>query len=175
MKTILHVLSGVLVFIVLMFLSSTDANAQYGTFHCTPHGECVNNCTNGGVANFIPDPSGYACCLGPNTPTACQAPPSTDLCPDGKSINTAIGCIPVESPAGFITTILRWATGIAGGIAFILIVYAGFEIITAGGNPQKVQAGRELLTAAIMGLMFLLFSAFILRFFGVDLLGIPGL
>jgi hypothetical protein len=98
-----------------------------------------------------------------------------ELCPDGKSINTGIGCIPVESPAGFITTILRWATGIAGGIAFILIVYAGFEIITAGGNPQKVQAGRELLTAAIMGLMFLLFSAFILRFFGVDLLGIPGL
>jgi hypothetical protein len=62
--------------------------------------------------------------------------------------------------------------GLAGGIALVLIFYAGFMVMTSAGNPQKLTAGKELLTAAIMGLLMLVFAGFILRFIGVDILGL---
>jgi len=48
-------------------------------------------------------------------------------------------------------------------------------IITSGGNPQRLQAGKELLTAAVMGVVLLLFGAYILNLIGVEILKIPGL
>ena len=75
----------------------------------------------------------------------------------------------------FTPYILRWAIGIAGGIAFLFIVYSGFLIITSGGNVQKISAGKELLTASLMGLFLLIFSVYILKIFGVDIFDIPGL
>lgn len=86
-------------------------------------------------------------------------------------IDTAIGCIDVLSNQNaFLGAILRWAVGIGGGIAFLLIVYAGFMVMTASGNPDRLKAGQELLTSAISGLILLIFSIFILRFIGVDIL-----
>jgi len=90
-------------------------------------------------------------------------------------IYTAIGCIPVSSTPNFIAWILRWAIGIGGGVALMLIIVASFQIITSSGNPEKVQAGKELLTSAIAGLIMLIFSVFILKFIGVDILKLPGL
>jgi len=90
------------------------------------------------------------------------------------AISTAIGCIPVNDLNAFTAFVLRWAIGIAGGIAFILIVIASFQVITSSGNPQKIQAGKELLTAAIGGLIFLIFSIFILELVGVRILRLPG-
>jgi len=92
-----------------------------------------------------------------------------------KGIDTAIGCIPIEDTDSFLGFILRWAIGIGGGIAFLLIVFAGFQIMTSAGNPERLQAGRELLTSAIAGLILLVFSVFILRIIGVDILKLPGL
>ncbi len=93
---------------------------------------------------------------------------------DQLGIETAIGCIPVATPQDFIAFVLRWAMGIAGGIALALIGYAGFMIITSMGNPQRLQAGKELLTSAVSGLMLLLFGIFALRFIGIEILKIPG-
>lgn len=88
------------------------------------------------------------------------------------SINTAIGCIPVSDTNSFMAFILRWALGIGGGIAFLLIVYASFMIMTSQGAPDRLKAGQELLTSAISGLIMLIFSVFILKFIGIDILGL---
>lgn len=93
----------------------------------------------------------------------------------GTAINTAIGCIPIGDTNAFIGFILRWAVGIGGGIAFLLIIYAGFMIMTSSGNPDRLKAGQELLTSAIAGIIMLIFSVFILRIIGVNILQIPGL
>lgn len=94
-------------------------------------------------------------------------------CPDGKSINSAIGCIPVlSSKEEFLSFLLKWAVGIGGGIAFLLIIYAGFMIMTSAGNPERLKAGQELLTSAISGLILLIFSVVILKIIGVDILGL---
>lgn len=96
------------------------------------------------------------------------------FCNDNSSVNSAIGCIPTE-PSRFTRWILKWLIGISGGIAFLLIVYAAFQIISAAGNPQQVQAGQELLTSAITGLIFIIGSLFLLKLIGIEILAIPGL
>jgi hypothetical protein len=92
-----------------------------------------------------------------------------------KELNTAIGCIPIDSQTALFGFILGWSIGIAGGIAFILILIAGFQITTSAGDPKKLQAGQELLTSAISGILLLIFSVIVLKFIGVNILQIPGL
>ena len=87
-------------------------------------------------------------------------------------IDTAIGCIPVSDTNAFMGWILGWAVGVGGGIAFLLIVYASFMIMTSQGDPTRLKAGQELLTSAISGLIMLIFSVFILKFIGIDILGL---
>lgn len=91
-----------------------------------------------------------------------------------EKINTALGCIPFGNQNALVGWILGWAMGIGGGIAFLLILYAGFQIMTSAGDPKKLQAGQELMTSAIGGLLLLIFSVFILKFIGVDILRLPG-
>lgn len=90
----------------------------------------------------------------------------------GDGIDTAIGCIPVGDTNQFMGWILGWAVGVGGGIAFLLIVYASFMIMTSQGVPDRLKAGQELLTSAISGLIMLIFSVFILKFIGIDILGL---
>jgi len=86
---------------------------------------------------------------------------------------TAIGCIPTD-PSVFIGKLLLIGIGIAGGIAFLLILFGGFQIMTSAGNPEQLNAGRELISSAIAGLLLIIFSVFILKVIGVNILGIPG-
>lgn len=96
------------------------------------------------------------------------------LC-SGTGINTAIGCIPVlgdTSGKAFASFLLKWAIGIGSGIAFMLILYSGFMIMTSQGNPERLKAGQELLTSAISGIVLIIFSLFILNLVGINILGI---
>ncbi len=96
------------------------------------------------------------------------------LCSD-NSINTAIGCLPVGDKGTFLTFVLRWALGIAGGVSLILIIYSGFIVTTSAGDKRRLQSGKELLTAAIAGLILIVFSVFILDIVGIRILKLPGL
>lgn len=92
---------------------------------------------------------------------------------DKPAVWTAIGCVPVTLD-GFVGAILPFAIGIAGGIAFLLILFGALQIMTSAGNPEKLNAGRELVTSAIVGLLLIIFSVFILQLIGVQILRIPG-
>ena len=126
------------------------------------------------------------CWAEPGQPATCHTTsPGTYPSPKGEEqdptcdangqtgINTAIGCIPIGDTNAFIGFILRWAIGVGGGIAFLLIVYSAFMIMTSSGNPERLKAGQELLTSAIAGLIMLIFSVFILQVIGVDILKLP--
>jgi hypothetical protein len=91
----------------------------------------------------------------------------------GPGVWTALGCIPTNSSL-FIGKILGIGIGIGGGIAFLLILFGGFQMLTSAGNPEKLNAGKELVTSAIAGLLIIIFSIFILRLIGVTILHIPG-
>ncbi|MBI1871817.1 hypothetical protein HYS10_00150 [Candidatus Collierbacteria bacterium] len=93
-----------------------------------------------------------------------------------KGINTALGCIPTDfTGGGFVTALLRLAIGIGSGIALLLILYGIFIVTTSAGIPDKLNAGRDIITSAIAGLIFIILSIFLLNFIGVKILAIPGL
>lgn len=75
----------------------------------------------------------------------------------------------------FITeNLFRFGVGLGGLIAVFCIIYAAFQIQTSQGSPEKIKKAQELLTSCIMGLMLIIFSVFILKLIGVDILKIPG-
>lgn len=98
--------------------------------------------------------------------------PARAACDPDNEISTAIGCINVRGPESFIENILSLAIGIGGGIAMLLIIFGGIQVLTSAGNPDKIQAGKELITSAIQGLIIIVFSVFILRIIGVEVLKI---
>lgn len=90
-----------------------------------------------------------------------------------QCVGTAIGCIPTNLNA-FINALLVWTAGIAGGIAFLMMIYGSFQMITSQGNADQLKKGREQFVAAISGLLFIIFSITLLQIIGADILGIPG-
>ncbi|MBU1970420.1 hypothetical protein KJ605_01445 [Patescibacteria group bacterium] len=48
-------------------------------------------------------------------------------------------------------------------LGLFLIVLSGYKILTSQGNPQELQTGKENLTSAIIGLIFVLMAVSILR------------
>lgn len=88
--------------------------------------------------------------------------------------DSAIGPIDTD-PVKFATKIFAIILSLAGGIALVLIMISGYQLMTSQGDPEKVKAAQEMLTSAIVGLLFIIFSLVILQIIGVDLLKIPGL
>ena len=99
----------------------------------------------------------------------------TDENGNPRRIYTAIGCLPIADFTQFAQFFISIGISIAGGLSLLLMGIAGILMKTSAGNPQRLQAGRELLTAAIAGLMLVIFSAFVLRVLGVNILGIAQL
>lgn len=120
-------------------------------------------CDNSFVGDFKPV-CDYASGQGK---TDCQT------CADKCGVWTGLGCI-VATPQGIFETVFPIFIGIAGGIAFLLILFGGFQIMVSAGNPEQLNAGRELITSAIAGLLLIIFSVFLLRLIGYDILRIPG-
>lgn len=91
----------------------------------------------------------------------------------GEGMVTALGCIPTK-PDKFVIWFLQKAIGLGGGIAFLLIIWGAFSIITSAGNPEKLNNGKEIIVSAISGLLMIIFSVVLLKIIGVDILAIPG-
>src|SRR3990167_5394482 len=94
------------------------------------------------------------------------------LCYDTNQIRTPFGCIDYTSSTAVATALLSLSIGIAGGIAFLIIVYAGFLLMTSTGNPERIKHGQDLMTAALAGLVMIIFSVVLLRLIGVNILGL---
>lgn len=87
---------------------------------------------------------------------------------------TVFGCLPIE-PTGFSTFMLRFAIGIGGGMAFLMMIAGAFTVITSRGDPERLKHGKRTITKAAIGLLVIIFAIFILRIIGQELLGLPGL
>lgn len=99
---------------------------------------------------------------------------ATPFCPGDRTIDTALGCVPVEI-GPFVTWLSQYIFGIAGGIAFLMMVYGFFLMATSSGDPKAVQGAKETVTSAITGLLVSIFGVFILRLIALNILQIPGL
>jgi len=109
-----------------------------------------------------------------------------DLCKNVKELNacvecirshgawTALGCIPTDLSRILKDYIFVYGLGIAGGIAFLMILFGGFKILTSTGNPESIAQGGQMITSALAGLLIIIFSVAILKLIGVDIFKIPG-
>jgi hypothetical protein len=92
---------------------------------------------------------------------------------DMEGIWTAVGCIP-QDPTSAVASIVQIGLGIAGGIVLIMILVGAFMFSTSQGDPNKTKEAKEIITSAIIGLIFVIFSVTMLQFIGVNILQIPG-
>ncbi len=95
---------------------------------------------------------------------------------------TMIGCLSTDladftapGAAGAVTqTLLTLIFRIAGGIAFLYLMYGAFLIITSQGDAEKLNYGKRVITGAIVGLIFSLSALLIVSLIASQILRIPG-
>jgi len=95
-------------------------------------------------------------------------------CSSQNGIWTGMGCLPLDINALISGFILNTGIGLGGGLALLCIIYAAFLMQSSQGNPEKLKKAQEMITSCIMGLMLIIFSVFIMRLIGVNILRIPG-
>ncbi len=94
-------------------------------------------------------------------------------CFGSDGVWTAVGCIP-SNPESVIKTIITIGLAAGGGIVLIMILVGSFMLSVSQGDPNKTKEAKEIITSAIIGLLFVIFSVTILQFIGVSILHIPG-
>ena len=104
----------------------------------------------------------------PGTP--CLVPGPNGTC---ATIATAIGKIGTD-PLSLVTFLFGFILALSGGIALLLIIISGYRILVSQGNPEALKGAREQLTAAIVGLLFIILSVAVLQIIGISVLRIPG-
>ena len=62
---------------------------------------------------------------------------------------------PMENLLNILTLVARAMVIFSGGMAAIFLAYAGFQWITAAGDPQKIAQARSSVIGAIVGLVLL--------------------
>jgi len=147
---------------------------------CIKHGEtCWSNITKNGIQCCDPTdtclPNVAWVSLDNNWPGKCGAPSAATQLTNcsGSSCDTAFGPISTNAE-GVAKALFGVVLGISGGIAILLIILSGYRLMVSRGNPEQVQQAREQFTAAIVGLMFIIFSLVILQSIGFDILQLPG-
>lgn len=85
------------------------------------------------------------------------------------ALDTALGNI-TPTPEGFAKWFLENGIRMAGGIAFLFMIYGGFLFMTSAGDPNKLQEATDVITSAIAGLLMIIFSVFILELLGYKVL-----
>lgn len=69
-----------------------------------------------------------------------------------------------EDPRIITVRIINFVLSLLGIVSVIIILYAGFTWMTAGGNEEKVGSAKKILSAAVMGLIIILTSYSIMSF-----------
>lgn len=141
---------------------------------------------------------GCRACLYPGTTTFPPDQRKTLIIPDtadanGLPINipptvepghyyTAVGCLTTNvgdfskpgAAAGVITPILNMMFSLAGGIAFLYLMYGAFLILTSRGDFEQLNQGKRTVYGSIVGLIFTLSSVFVINLLANGVLKIPG-
>lgn len=59
--------------------------------------------------------------------------------------------------------IVNTALTLAGVVALFFVIFSGYKFITSGGDPKQLEGARQTLTYAIIGLLVIFFSFFIIN------------
>jgi len=94
-------------------------------------------------------------------------------CENRGGVWTAVGCAQTKAES-IVKMFIKIGISIGGGIALLSILLGAFKLTTSQGDPKQVEEAKSLISSAIIGLIFILFSVVIIQFIGVQLFRIPG-
>lgn len=92
----------------------------------------------------------------------------------GGGIWTGIGCVKTTLTTFIQETVFGIGIGLAGLVALGCMIYSAFLLQTSQGNAEKITTAQDMMKSCIFGLLLIIFSVFILRVIGVNILQIPG-
>jgi len=161
---------------------SGDCESLYSeTWECVPNSAGNTVCTASGSKNGIcidqpATASSYNCVGGTNcsvvydtsgtypTISACIAAGCASAAPPPGDALSGSGALPSPlDPGGLIERIVLFLIPIAILIALFRIIQGGYLIITSEGSETKISEGKEILTSAVVGLIFSLAGLAVLR------------
>jgi hypothetical protein len=89
---------------------------------------------------------------------------------------SALGCMPMDKVERFLAEgVLGIGITFAGAFSVLCIIFGAIQFQLSGGESAKVQKAQKLITQCVVGLLIIIFSIFLLRFVGINLLRIYGL
>ena len=89
------------------------------------------------------------------------------------SYNESTGA-PKTGIQNIVVTIINSILGLLGVIFLVLVIYAGFLWMTAGGNEDQVGKAKRLLINAIIGVIIIV-AAYAISYFVLNALINPGI
>lgn len=82
-----------------------------------------------------------------------------------------------QSPTGvtsipqLIQKVLNFAIGFAVVVCVVILIFAGYQYMTAGGDENKISTATKSLTWAIVGLVVCFIAVLLVKFVGDTILG----
>jgi len=71
---------------------------------------------------------------------------------------------PLSGPNGVLKKVTLLLSFIAGLVAVVIIIFAGFQYITGGDDPAKVKSARNMIIGAVVGLVIIAAAESIILF-----------
>ena len=69
----------------------------------------------------------------------------------------------------YISGIFKWVIGIAGGLAVIMLIYAGYLYTTSQGNPDNLTLAKDIIIGVVTGIILLfLIEVILVKTIGVQ-------
>lgn len=90
-----------------------------------------------------------------------------------NEVATDLGCLPSD-PVGFIQKFYGWGLSLIGLVGLLFLIYGGYHVLASGGNPERLQKGKEYIVYAIVGLLLAFFGFVFIQFIAGGVLRIPG-
>ena len=84
-----------------------------------------------------------------------------------KQVGSVYGNNTTKDIRMVVVDIIKKILGLLGVIALVIILYAGFKWMTAGGNEENVSTAKKILISALIGLVIIL-SSYALATFVLD-------
>lgn len=84
----------------------------------------------------------------------------------GKPVTISGPLVGINNITDLVGKITTFLIPLAGIILFGIIVWGGYDVLMSGGSPDKVSAGKQKITAGIVGFVLLVSSYFMAKLLG---------
>jgi hypothetical protein len=90
--------------------------------------------------------------------------------PDGSDV--AATDTAVSRAGQIINDVINFVSILVGVAAVIMIIYAGFRLVTSGGSAESTKSAKDTILYAIIGLVVVVFAQVIVKFVLVKISGV---